>query len=479
MAQPADIKNSGSWCPTCGIDARAARQRASMEEIQALARSRGGICLSKSYDGSDINLRWRCARGHEWEASLRNVKNNKSWCPICGAGVSERICRGIFEALFQTSFPKIRPDWLKNERGNWMALDGYSKELGIAFEYHGIEHYAFIPFFHKGEVSFAQRKKDDRQRAKLCRDHGIGLIEIPYTIHHEDIEAFVREASKEMGITIPRQNPVDLEKLPVYEDDPLEELRNLARAKGGECLSTVYINKDTKLSWRCSEGHEWEMPAGAVRNSGQWCPRCGIKRRSDAQRLSIDDMHALAHSRGGLFVSDRYEGANTKHRWRCAEGHEWEALPTNIKRGSWCPICAGHAPLTLEELRSIAVAKGGLCLSDRYLGTDKKLRWRCSRSHEFEATPYHIKHKNQWCPICAVKLSALKRRLTIDEMKVLAQSRGGSCLSDQYFGNDKKLKWKCAEGHIWEATPHAIKDNGQWCPQCGNKRKGLKRRVNR
>ena len=403
MAIPADIKNIGSWCPTCGIESRAAHQRASMEEIQALARSRGGICLSKSYDDSEINLRWRCARGHEWETSLRNVKNNKSWCPICGAGVSERICRGIFEALFQASFPKARPDWLQNERGNWMELDGYYENLGIAFEYHGIQHYEFNPYFHNEKGSFVQRKKDDRLRAELCRTRGIRLFEIPYTVRHEDMEAFVRAASKEMGIPVPRQDSVILEELAVYENDLLEELMNLAHEKGGQCLSTVYINKATKLRWLCAEGHEWEMSAEAVMNWGQWCPRCGIKRRLDAQRLSIDDMRDLAQLRGGFFVSEHYHGVNWKHRWRCAEGHEWEAKPNNVKHGSWCPICAGHAPLTIEELRSIAAAKGGLCLSNQYLGTDKKLRWRCSSSHEWEATPYNIKHRNQWCPICGVK----------------------------------------------------------------------------
>lgn len=415
MARPADIKNSGSWCPTCGIEFRAAQQRASIEEIQALARSRGGVCLSTSYDDSETNLRWRCARGHEWEASLRNVKHNKSWCPVCGTGVSERICRGIFEALFQVSFPKARPDWLKNDRGNWMELDGYSEDIGIAFEYHGIQHYAFKSFFHNEEDFWVQRQQDDRRRAELCRTKSIRLFEIPYTIYHEDIESFVREASKEMGITIPRQEPVDLQGLAVYADDPLEELKKLAQAKGGECLSTGYVNRSTKLRWRCSAGHEWEAPPSAVKSSGQWCPRCGINRRSDAQRLSIDDMHALARSRGDIFLSNRYEGSSKKHRWRCAQGHEWEATPNNIK------------------------------------------------------------HREQWCPICAITVGALKRRLTIDEMKSLAQLRGGSCLSEQYLGNNQKLRWRCSEGHEWEATPHSIKDGGQWCPQCGNKRKGLRR----
>ena len=28
--------------------------------------------------------------------------------------------------------------------------------------------------------------------------------------------------------------------------------------------------------------------------------------------------------------------------WRCAEGHEWEAIPGNIGQGQWCPHCANE-----------------------------------------------------------------------------------------------------------------------------------------
>jgi hypothetical protein len=340
MARPGAIKNSGTWCPLCKFEAIAARQLTSIEEIQTLARSRGGLCLSTSYNDPETNLRWQCARGHEWEASLSNVKNNKSWCPTCGAWISERICRGIFEALFQTNFPKVRPDWLKNERGNWMELDGYSKELSIAFEYHGVQHYKFNPFFHGTEELFAQRQHDDQRRAELCREKGVRLFEIPYMIPRDEIENFIREKAATMEILIPRQSRVNLDELSVYENDPLEELRKIANDKGGECLSTAYISTKSNLRWRCSEGHEWEATPHAIKNDRQWCPRCAIKRRSEARRLTIDEMRALARSRGGNFLSSRYQGASIKHRWQCAKGHEWDAKPSKVKHGSWCPECA-------------------------------------------------------------------------------------------------------------------------------------------
>jgi len=36
---------------------------------------------------------------------------------------------------------------------------------------------------------------------------------------------------------------------------------NLAKSKGGECLSTEYINAHRKLLWKC-------------KNKNGWCPQC-------------------------------------------------------------------------------------------------------------------------------------------------------------------------------------------------------------
>jgi hypothetical protein len=31
---------------------------------------------------------------------------------------------------------------------------------------------------------------------------------------------------------------------------------------------------------------------------------------------------------------------SASHTWRCAEGHEWMANPSNVRQGSWCPVCS-------------------------------------------------------------------------------------------------------------------------------------------
>ena len=57
--------------------------------------------------------------------------------------------------------------------------------------------------------------------------------------------------------------------------------------------------------------------------------------------LTIKDMQKIAKNRGGRCLSENYEGQIVHLLWECSEGHIWEAIPRNIKRGHWCSTCAG------------------------------------------------------------------------------------------------------------------------------------------
>ena len=122
-------------------------------------------------------------------------------------------------------------------------------------------------------------------------------------------------------------------------------MQALAREHDGVCLSTRYINSQTKLRWRCRKGHEWEATGKHVKNHGSWCPAC-----AENLRYTIDQMQALAKAHDGVCLSKRYVNSQTKLRWCCAEGHEWEATPSNmkqrVKRGNWCTKCCrvGQSP---------------------------------------------------------------------------------------------------------------------------------------
>lgn len=60
----------------------------------------------------------------------------------------------------------------------------------------------------------------------------------------------------------------------------------------------------------------------------------------------------------------------------------------------------------------------------------------------------------------------------ISVVQQFAKDKGGKLLSTKYVNALQKLRWQCACGHIFETTFSHVKNRGQWCPKCGQK-KGL------
>jgi len=232
----------------------------------------------------------------------------------------------------------------------------------------------------------------------------------------------------------------------------------LARARGGRCLSTEYSNCHTKLQWGCSVGHIWYAVPSSVK-IGCWCPDCGGRKR-----LTIEEMHNIARERGGKCLSKRYTNAKTKLKWQCFKKHQWMATSDTIKRPSWCPYCIGRHQ-TIKAMQKIARRKSGKCLSKKYINCETHLLWECKRGHQWKCTPSNIK-RGKWCPYCYGNV-----KLSLKDMQKLAEAKNGKCLSTEYLNIDTKLKWQCSIGHIWETTPYVIKNVGTWCPHCsGNAR---------
>ena len=81
-APPEGIKR-GQWCPKCGKERCLAARRLTIEEMQNIAKRRGGLCLSIKYVNCNIKLLWECSIGHRWSARAYSVKAGH-WCPFCG-----------------------------------------------------------------------------------------------------------------------------------------------------------------------------------------------------------------------------------------------------------------------------------------------------------------------------------------------------------------------------------------------------------
>ena len=108
-------------------------------------------------------------------------------------------------------------------------------------------------------------------------------------------------------------------------------------------------------------------------------------------------------------------GSNKKLLWRCSKGHEWEARVSKRSQGSDCPYCSNRKILTgFNDLAT----------------TNPELSKEISPNSEIKATEVTV-------------------------------------------GSGKKLLWVCSKGHEWDAEVKK-RFHGNGCPYCSN-RKALSR----
>lgn len=323
-----NVKNTKRWCKQC--------QYLTIEEMQEIAKQRGGKCLSENYINRKTKLLWECRYGHQWKAVPFSIKNG-SWCPNCNESTGEVLSREIFNYLFEKPFIKVRPKWLTTERNGRMELDGYCKELKIAFEYNGAQHYKFISQFHSEEQTFELQKQKDEERRIKCQNQGIILIEIPYTVKTSDLYSYIYKECKNRQLPIIKhEDDFDISQLENYynqNQSKIEECKRMARERQGECLSEIYINNLSLLKWKCDKGHIFETTFSVIQQ-GSWCKYCNLN------KPTIDDVQEYAKENNGICLSSEYKDNNTLMNWECKNGHKFQARLRSLKfrkRNRWCP----------------------------------------------------------------------------------------------------------------------------------------------
>lgn len=179
-ASPAHILR-GTWCPRCAQILIGKKNSLSLEELQNYAKSKGGKLISNKYKGVFEIYKWECSNGHTWEAPANSIRQG-NWCWQCSSkakeSFGEKACRLVFETIFDTEFPNIRPKWLIGINGHRLELDGYNPQLNLAFEHQGMHHFQEIKIFHYNR-SFEEMKIQDEIKRKACKKKNITLIEIP------------------------------------------------------------------------------------------------------------------------------------------------------------------------------------------------------------------------------------------------------------------------------------------------------------
>jgi hypothetical protein len=280
-----------------------------------------------------------CKYGHKWLATPTSIKCG-IWCPYCSAFKSENICRWVFEQIFKEKFIKTRPLWLVSSSGTRLELDGFCEKLNLAFEHNGIQH--FKRAFKMTDKDLAKIKLNDKLKVKLCKKHGVKLIVIDQLFVKTSFDSLKDTVKKAYFMLFHKQyygQDLTLDIAPSFNENRQIIIEDIAKLKGGKCLSN-YIKSSVKMKFRCSNGHVWFATPNKIM-MGRWCKKCGHKTTGEKLKYSIDDMRKIAIKRGGKCLSAQYKDNKTKLEWECKFGHKWFSSTASIKcKNTWCPLCA-------------------------------------------------------------------------------------------------------------------------------------------
>ena len=329
------ILDNNVWCKKCS--------RYTIEDAKEIAKKRNGDCLSIQQNFlSHDKLQWKCMNDHKWEATFTNVYNNETWCPTCKINYGEEMTREIFENMFGETFPRIRPEWLINKNNkSKLELDGYCEKLKIAFEYSGIQHYKYTPFFHGSETSFKEQIERDKIKQKICLENNIFLCVVPYTVKFNELQKYIIQKCKEHNYVIPHKDIeiLNIEKKIYKQSNKIyNDIVEIITKNEGELMTNdVYIRFDTNFDVKCKNNHIFQTNSLSLKRN-TWCQSC-----KNIKKLTSDTIKKFAEDKNGKCLTIFNETAKltnkSKIEFECINSHKWTTNIKIIKLNSWCIKC--------------------------------------------------------------------------------------------------------------------------------------------
>lgn len=256
-----------------------------------------------------------------------------------------------------------------------------------------------------------------------------------------------------------------------YKRVGLNTINSFVKKKyNGICLSSTYKNNRTNLIFQCKYNHNWNATWSNIAK-GKWCPNCSKfsserivrlymetifdakfeKARPDwliapsGFKMELDGFNndlKIAFEHQGMQHYKINEFANTYDKLNkikyydslkaklCKDNNiNLIIIPqlnqltpldklvdliieqSNLKLNKDIKININLDLIStkyLTKYKQIALKHNGLCLSDNYINSNFKLKFRCKDNHEWEAFPFNIL-KGHWCKICGGKIARNKQ----------------------------------------------------------------------
>ena len=270
--------------------------------------------------------------------------------------------------------------------------------------------------------------------------------------------------------------------------------------KNGDLKPSQVSDRTAKRIWlQCPTcGYEWRESLRGTRKESRKCPSChggrghylakgsndlGSKRPDVARQLDPE-------LNGGLRAEDLHAHAGAMVWWRGPCGHVWREKVSmrSMRVDDSCPYCKNRK--LLRGFNDLATAHPGLAAEWDFerngdLGPDgivsgsaRRVWWRCGRGHAWRMSAYNrTGGADRGCPYCGDR-KVLKGyndlRTTHPEIaREWNKERNGDLKpTDVITSSNKRVWWKCKEGHEWSGPIANRARRGKadpGCPYCSGR----------
>ncbi len=378
---------------------------------------------------------WRCDLGHSWSAAVNNRYQGQN-CPVCSG---QKVLSGFNDLA--TTNPELAQEW------------SYEKNEGLRP--------TGITAGSLKKVWWKCAEGHEWEAAIYSRNDGFGC---PYcsgrlAIKGEtDLKTLMPDLICEWDFEMNQD---------IFPDQ-------------------VTVHSSKSVWWKCLHGHKWKARVYS-RTNGNGCPYCA------GQKVlpGFNDLAARYPNLAQEWDMERNAPLTPEnvmcstHRkvwWRDSLGHSWmAAVAERTYHRTDCPFCAGKKVLIgfndlFSQNPGLAAEwnynkNGNLLPQDVTVGSHVSAWWKCREGHEWKST-VHNRQVNG-CPICAGQqvLEGYNDLKTVSPwlLESWDYDRNINVSPSEISAfNDRKVWWKCSNGHHWRSSVYG-KQAGNGCPYCSGR----------
>lgn len=246
----------------------------------------------------------------------------------------------------------------------------------------------------------------------------------------------------------------------------------------------IFRSYPDKVYWKGKCGHRWKSTINNRIFNGGKCPCCNGRYATDTNNLAVLYPMLLSewdYKKNSVDPHNVLPKSHIKYCWKCKLGHEWLMMPAKRIRGDQCPYCSGRNIKNVCDSNCFGtnypeIAKEWnykknypLTPFDVVCGGIIKYWWICDKGHEWLALISNRIHKGHGCPYCSGHRVCKDNCLSTTHPELTKEwnyeKNYPLTPEDVTHGSEKKVHWKCKDGHEWLAR---ILDRyrGIGCPRC-------------